>query len=191
MLLRNLTKRYVSVMCQRKQMAKNIEIKAYSNDFSGQEKIARSLSGENPEVIYQKDIFFNVPEGRLKLRVFTQDRAELIYYNRIDQLGPKISQYDITETNDPEGIRKILRNAYGVRNTVIKTRHLYISGRTRIHLDVVDSLGEFIELEVILSDLEEQIEGEKEAQKLMRQLGIKNEQLIKVAYVDLLDLKNV
>ena len=124
----------------------------------------------------------------------TQDRAELIYYNRIDQegpkKGPKISQYEISVTNDPEGLRKILKNAYGIRNTVVKTRHLYMSGRTRIHFYVVDSLGKFIELEVVLSDSEEQIEGEKEAQKLMRQLGIKNEQLIKVAYVDLLDLKN-
>lgn len=120
----------------------------------------------------------------------TQDRAELIYYNRIDQEGPKISQYEISVTNDPEGLRKILKNAYGIRNTVVKTRHLYMSGRTRIHFYVVDSLGKFIELEVVLSDSEEQIEGEKEAQKLMRQLGIKNEQLIKVAYVDLLDLKN-
>ncbi len=176
-------------MCQRKRMAKNIEIKAYSSDFSGQEEIAKSISGGIPEVIFQKDIFFNVPDGRLKLRVFTQERGELIYYNRIDQQGPTISQYDISETNDPEGLKKILKNAYGIRNVVVKTRHLYMIGRTRIHFDVVDSLGEFIELEVVLSDSEEQIEGEKEAQKFMKKLGIKNEQLIKVAYVDLLDMK--
>ncbi len=172
-------------------MPQNIEIKAYSIDFAGQEEIAKSLSGGVPEVIFQEDIFFNVPEGRLKLRVFTQDRAELIYYNRNDQQGPKISQYVISKTNDPEGLRKILKNAYGIRNTVVKTRHLYMCGRTRIHFDKVHSLGEFIELEVVLSDLKQQIEGEKEAQTLMRQLGIKNEQLIKVAYIDLLDSKNV
>lgn len=56
---------------------------------------------------------------------------------------------------------------------------------------MVDSLGEFIELEVVLSDSEKLSEAKKEAQMLMRQLGIKNEQLIGVAYVDLLDLKNV
>ena len=113
-------------MCQGKRMATNIEIKAYSIDFSEQEKIAKSLSGGLPEVIFQKDIFFNVPEGRLKLRVFTQDRAELIYYNRIDQQGPKISQYEISETNDPDGLSNIFKNAYGIRNTVVKTRYLYM-----------------------------------------------------------------
>lgn len=168
-------------------MAQNVEIKAHTIDFVAQCKIARSLSGEEPEVINQKDIFFNVPKGRLKLRVFTQDRAELIYYLRSDQHGPKISQYEISKTNDPEGLKNILKSAYGIRNTVVKTRHLYMSGRTRIHLDKVDSLGEFIELEVVLSDSDQLTDGEKEAQKLMKQLGIKDNQLIEVAYVDLLD----
>ena len=92
-------------------MAQNVEIKAYATDFVVQCKIARSLSDGEPEVIYQKDIFFNVPEGRLKLRVFTQDRAELIYYPRSDQYGPKISQYEISKTNDPEGLKNILKSA--------------------------------------------------------------------------------
>jgi len=168
-------------------MAQNVEIKAHATDFVAQCKIARSLSGEEPEVIDQKDIFFNVPEGRLKLRVFTQDRAELIYYLRSDQQGPKISQYEITKTDDPEGLKNILKSAYGIRNTVVKTRHLYMSGRTRIHFDKVDLLGEYIELEVVLSDSDRLTDGEKEAQKLMEQLGIKDNQLIEVAYVDLLD----
>ena len=172
-------------------MAQNVEIKAHATDFVGQGKIARSLSGGEPEIINQEDIFFNVPEGRLKLRVFTQDRAELIYYLRSDQQGPKISQYEISETNDPEGLKNILESAYGIRNTVVKTRHLYMSGRTRIHFDEVDSLGEFIELEVVLSDSDRLTDGEKEARKLMDQLGIKDRQLIEAAYVDLLDSKCV
>lgn len=154
-------------------MAQNVEIKAHTIDFVAQCEIARSLSGEEPEVINQKDIFFNVPKGRLKLRVFTQDRAELIYYIRSDQHGPKISQYEISKTNDPEGLKDLLKSAYGIRNTVVKTRLLYMSGRIRIHMDKVESLGEFIELEVVLSDSDQLTDGEKEAQKLMEQLGIK------------------
>lgn len=172
-------------------MAQNIEIKAHAIDFVGQGKIARSLSGGEPEIINHEDIFFNVPEGRLKLRVFTQDRAELIYYLRSDQKGPKISQYEISETNDPEGLKNILKSAYGIRNTVVKTRHLYMNGSTRIHFDEVNSLGKFIELEVVLSDSDRLTDGEKEAQKLMDQLGIEDNQLIEVAYVDLLDSKCV
>ncbi len=168
-------------------MGQNLEIKARSVDFRKQSEIAKLLSGGEPEVIHQKDIFFNVSTGRLKLRVFSPDSAELIFYNRPDQQGPKISQYKISKTIDPEGIKNILKSAYGIRNTLIKTRHLYLIGRTRIHFDKVESLGEFIELEVVLSDSEQLADGEKELQKLMDQLGIKPDHLIDLAYIDLLD----
>lgn len=171
-------------------MAQNVEIKAYSADFVGQSDIARSLSDGEPTIIHQEDIFFNVPKGRLKLRVFSPDRAELIFYRRPNQQGPKISEYEISETKDPEGLKNILQSAYGIRNTVVKTRHLYMSGRTRIHLDKVDSLGEFVELEVVLSDTECIGDGEREAQTLMNKLSISQDQLIEVAYIDLLDMQN-
>jgi hypothetical protein len=77
------------------------------------------MCGAIPEVVNQKDVFFNVPKGRLKLRVLTQERGVLIYYNRSDQQGPKVSQYELSETNDPEGLTKLLTSAYRIRNTVI------------------------------------------------------------------------
>jgi len=168
-------------------MAQNVEIKARSVDFAGQMAIARSLSGAEPEVIHQEDVFFNVSAGRLKLRIFSPESGELIFYQRPDQAGPKISQYEISETQDPEGLKRILQKAFGIRSTVIKTRHLYRQGRTRVHLDRVESLGEFIELEVVLSDSDVLAHGEDEAQELMNQLGIKAEHLIDMAYVDLLE----
>ncbi len=172
-------------------MAQNVEIKAYATDFISQSNIANSISGGEPTIINQEDIFFNVPEGRLKLRVFSPDRAELIFYRRSDLQGPKISEYEISETKDPEGLRNILKSAYGIRNIVVKTRHLYMSGRTRIHFDKVDSLGEFIELEVVLSGSKKIADGEREAETLMNKLSIAQEQLIDVAYIDLLDMQNV
>jgi predicted adenylyl cyclase CyaB len=117
--------------------------------------------------------------------------GELIFYHRPDQAGPKISQYEISETKDPEGLKNILQKAFGIRNTVIKTRHLYRQGRTRIHLDRVESLGEFIELEVVLSDSDALADGENEAQELMNKLGIKAEHLIELAYIDLLELQRL
>jgi len=172
-------------------MAQNVEIKARSVDFAGQMEIARCLSGAEPKVIHQEDVFFNVSMGRLKLRVFSPDSGELIFYQRPDRTGPKISQYEISETKDSEGLKRILQKAFGVRNTVIKTRHLYQQGRTRIHLDRVESLGEFIELEVVLSDDDELADGENEAQELMHSLGIKAEHLIELAYVDMLEAKSL
>jgi predicted adenylyl cyclase CyaB len=170
-------------------MAHNVEIKARAVDFAGQGEVARFLSGAEPEVIHQEDIYFYVSTGRLKLRVFSPDSGELIFYQRPDQVGPKISQYEISKTQDPSGLKSILEKAFGIRNTVIKTRHLYQQGRTRIHLDRVEALGEFIELEVVLSDDDELADGENEAQELMLKLGIEAEHLIELAYVDMLEPK--
>ena len=170
-------------------MARNVEIKARAVDFPGQSEIARSISGGEPEVIHQEDIFFNVPQGRLKLRVFSPERAELIFYRRPGRQGPKISEYEISPTKDPEGLKTVLANALGIRNTVVKTRYLYWSGRTRIHLDKVDSLGEFIELEVVLSDSDSPKDGDREARELMEQLGIRVDHLVDVAYIDMLEAR--
>lgn len=172
-------------------MARNVEIKALAVDFARQSEIARSLSGAEPEIIHQEDIFFNVPSGRLKLRVFSQNSGELIFYHRPDQPGPKLSQYQISPTQDPEGLKKTLKDALGIRNTVVKTRHLYLAEGTRIHLDQVESLGEFIELEVLLSDADDLPAGERRANELMKKLGIEPDHLVDQAYVDLLDARAV
>jgi predicted adenylyl cyclase CyaB len=168
-------------------MAQNVEIKALAVDFLKQSEIAKSLSGGEPEIIQQEDIFFNISAGRLKLRVFSPDRCELIFYQRPNQKGPKLCQYEISKSDDPNGMKSILKKAFGIRNIVVKTRYLYMSGRTRIHFDKVDSLGEFIELEVVLSDSERSVDGEKEAQILMNQLGVETNHLIEAAYIDLLE----
>jgi predicted adenylyl cyclase CyaB len=168
-------------------MPKNVEIKAIAFDYERQIEIAKSISEFEPEKVFQKDIFFNVAQGRLKLRVLSPDQAELIYYSRSNKTGPKLSEYEITETSDPNGLEKILKHSYGVRNTVEKTRLLFMSGRTRIHFDSVERLGRFIELEVVLEDGEKFVSGEKEAESLMEQLEIGKSHLVDVAYVDLLD----
>ena len=74
--------------------------------------------------------------------VYTDTAAgELIFYQRADQGGPKTSTYSIVPTDRPGELRDALANAYGIRNTVRKTRHLYLAGRTRIHIDEVAALG--------------------------------------------------
>ena len=167
-------------------MAKNIEIKAYAADFRAQEKIAAALSDSELEVIKQTDAFFNVETGRLKLREFSDSPSQLIFYIRQDQTGPKLSEYYISENSAPKELKIVLEKAYGLLAVVSKTRHLYLAGRTRIHFDRVDQLGEFIELEVVLGDSDSLVEGELEAQRLMEQLGILPDHLIDKAYVDLL-----
>ena len=171
-------------------MSRNIEIKAHARNFEAQKEAARELSTCEPEIIVQEDIFFKVNHGRLKLRVLSSDCAELIFYTRADQQGPKLSNYEISITNDPKGMKSILESAYGIRATVTKSRLLFMKGRTRIYFDDVESLGKFIELEVVLSEDDDLSEGQNEAAELMESLGIENAHLIECAYVDLLDRAN-
>ncbi len=167
-------------------MARNIEIKARVADRSRLEALVRRLSDRGPEVIHQDDTFFHCAEGRLKLRDFGNAQAELIFYRRADKAGPKTSFYRITPSSDPEGLRATLSLAYGELGRVIKERTLYLTGRTRIHLDQVQGLGDFMELEVVLADSEDEEQGLIEAQNLMHELEIVESDLIEAAYLDLL-----
>ncbi len=168
-------------------MAKNIEIKAHAVNFDQQQQTANLLSDTRAQILVQKDTFFNVGEGRLKLREFPDGPAQLIFYRRSNTAGPKLSDYHITESDDPEGLKTVLEKAYGIRQVVKKQRILYLVGRTRLHFDTVDSLGQFIELEVVLSQQDSIEGGQHEAQDLMSKLSIEPNHLVDVAYVDLLD----
>jgi predicted adenylyl cyclase CyaB len=164
----------------------NIEIKARIRNFEEIKSCAEKLSDTPVQIILQQDTFFNTPQGRLKLRVLT-DYAELIYYTRPDREGPKRSDYHITRTNEPENLRRVLELAYGIRGEVKKMRYLYLVGQTRIHLDDVEGLGQFMELEVVLRDDLSDAEAQKLAENLMSALGVERADLIDGAYMDLLE----
>jgi len=167
-------------------MARNVEIKARVDNLQEMIALTRKVSGESGEVIKQVDVFFNCENGRLKLRIFTSGMGDLIYYQRPDQSGPKTSTYSISKTTEPEKLQSVLEQSLGVRAIVRKTRHLYMVGRTRIHLDSVEDLGDFIELEVVLGHSEKVSDGKREAENLMTILNIDRTSLIDSAYIDLL-----
>lgn len=171
-------------------MPANIEIKARVRDFAGIKSRAEQLSGMPAEVIPQEDTFFNVSQGRLKLRILAADRGQLIYYTRPDQEGPKRSDYHIAYTTDPENLKRVLELAYGIRGVVKKKRYLYLVGQTRVHLDDVEGLGQFMELEVVLREGQGDAEGQAIAEGLMAGLGVERSDLLEGAYMDLLE-KNV
>lgn len=168
-------------------MAQNIEIKAHANNFEHQLAIAESISDKPRVTLIQEDTFFVTPSGRLKLREFPDAPAQLIYYNRINTEGPKLSEYFISPTEDGQGLKSVLEKSYGIRQVVKKIRMLLMSGRTRMHFDIVEGLGHFIELEVVLNDADSLEAGQAEAHTLMTELHINNDDLIDVAYADLLD----
>ena len=170
-------------------MARNIEIKARLADIDATLALARPLADGEPQLIAQDDTFFNAAQGRLKLRAFADGRGELIYYERPDQAGPKTSFYVLSPTASPDTLREALTLAHGQIGRVRKLRTLLLAGRTRIHLDRIEGLGDFMELEVVLADDETLENGVAEAHALMARLGIAADQLIDVAYLDLLRAK--
>jgi len=167
-------------------MPVNVEIKASVRDSARMKVLAEALTGAPAQVIEQEDIFFAVARGRLKLRIFSSDSGELIYYERDDQAGPKQCRYSIFRTSDPESLRAVLSLSLRVRGIVRKRRILYMAGQTRIHLDEVEGLGSFAELEVVMRTDQSRAEGIRIARELMAQLEIGDSDLIEQAYIDLL-----
>ncbi|MCE5228227.1 class IV adenylate cyclase [bacterium] len=167
-------------------MARNIEVKARIESVEAIAPRAAAAADRGPIEIGQDDTFFRCDAGRMKLRTFSETSGELIFYKRLDQAGPKESFYLISKTVEPDTLREALTLAYGQIGRVRKRRTLYLAGRTRIHLDRVEGLGDFMELEVVLAENEPPQDGIEEAHRLMAQLGVAESQLIEGAYIDLL-----
>lgn len=167
-------------------MPRNVEIKARIESVDALIRLATPLASEGPFELLQDDTFFACGNGRLKLRAFSDQQGELIFYRRSDQAGPKESFYVRSPTASPDSLREALSHAHGQTGRVRKQRTLFLIGRTRVHLDRVEGLGDFLELEVVLRDDEPAASGVQEAHQLMARLEVQPSQLIEGAYVDLL-----
>ena len=168
-------------------MPANVEIKARIPSVESLLPLAQALSDDKHlQRIHQDDTFFAVPHGRLKLRVFGDGSGELIHYHRPDAAGPKLSDYVLVPVAEPDSLRDALARACGLVGRVRKHRILVLVGPTRIHLDQVEGLGDFLELEVTLQDGQTEAEGTAIAHDLMARLGVQPHQLLEGAYLDLL-----
>ncbi|HMB69989.1 MAG TPA: class IV adenylate cyclase [bacterium] len=168
-------------------MPRNVEIKARVEDAADTRRRAAALADGIAEVLVQEDVFLEAPRGRWKLRTFDDGTGELIAYRRPDRDEPAVSEYRIDPVPDSARMRAVLELACGVRAVVRKRRELFRAGRTRIHLDRVDALGDFLELEVVLRADESEADGTAEARFLMERLGVEPAALVAAAYVDLLE----
>jgi predicted adenylyl cyclase CyaB len=167
---------------------RNVEIKAKVADLGAIECRARALADTGPVALEQEDTFFGCGRGRLKLRQFGgTEEAELIYYERPASTGPKESKYLIHRTAKPAQLSAVLAASLGIRGVVRKRRTLYLIGPTRVHLDRVEGLGDYVELEVVRQPGETTSRGVAIANDLMDELGIPRDALIEKAYIDLLE----
>ncbi|UCF10361.1 MAG: class IV adenylate cyclase [Candidatus Bipolaricaulota bacterium] len=165
---------------------RNVEVKARIDDWESTRARVIAVAGQPIEKVRQRDIFFHTSRGRLKLRQLGPDRGQLIYYERPDATSATTSHYVIYETVAPAALREALRAALAERAVVSKERTLFLVGNTRIHLDRVEELGDFLELEVVLDPTDDEAGGRRTAADLLKRLGIRDDRLLDCAYVDLL-----
>ena len=134
----------------------------------------------------QGDTYFRVPRGRLKLRrIRGSPHSTLIYYDRPDRTESRYSEYHLAPVDDAEEVETLLGTALGTLVKVGKTRHLFSYGATRIHLDQVENLGCFVELETVIQyQTEEEARAEHELVK--QTLGLDEREIVAVSYGDLL-----
>lgn len=167
-------------------MARNIETKAGIASVSSLVPIVTKLVPELPVALVQDDTFFRCDNGRLKLRAFSETSDEPIYYRRADCAGPKESFYVRSPTHVAQSLRESLTRAHAVIGQIRETRKIYLAGRTSIHLDEVENLGDFLDLEVVLADGDFAQSGIREAQELMTLLGIRSDQLVEETYLGIM-----
>ncbi|MCF8369670.1 MAG: class IV adenylate cyclase [Bacteroidales bacterium] len=168
----------------------NVEIKARCTDAH---KIATILHEHNAVfkgVDHQVDTYFYVPDGRLKLREGNIENA-LIHYNRNNDAGPKTSEVSLYKSNPGSTLKELLVKSLGVLVVVDKKRKIYFIENVKFHLDEVEGLGGFVEIEAI--DAEGVLGKEKleeQCNAYIRMLGIKEHDLVKLSYSDMLLDKN-
>ena len=178
--------------------AKNIELKARLHQLSAAREIAQRLATANYGVERQTDTYFHCPAGRMKLReiehfVVGQDEstaptrrvAQLIWYERADQIDSKESTYQITEINDPARIKQ-LKAEMSIRGVVAKRREIFLYENVRIHLDEVEGLGTFLEFEAVLGDGIDAAAGQSQVATLQKAFGISANDLLANSYSDML-----
>jgi adenylate cyclase class 2 len=167
---------------------KLVELKAKVEDLDVVRGKLTSLGAQYIGTFRQIDVYFDVPEGRLKLREVEDDStAELIYYQRENIAKPKRSDVFILKVQEPAFLKTVLGKLLKIRATVEKVREVYRYQGTQIHLDRVKKLGTFLEFERETSAGAQAIRRNRQVLgKLMEKLGISSESLERLSYSDLI-----
>ena len=165
-------------------MARNLEIKVRVPSLRTPLAVCRRLHAKRAGTLAQKDTYFNVRDGRLKLREIRGKVSELIYYRRTNRKGKRYSDYVVIPLKGSEGVKSLCRLLFGTRAIVRKDRILFLYKNARIHLDTVARLGSFVEFEVLV------LHGNEQAERLMDFLvlafGVVREASVASSYVDLM-----
>ena len=163
-----------------------VEVKARCEDFTPIQKILDDRDARFVGEDHQIDTYFRVSSGRLKLREGDIERA-LIYYDRSDERGPKLSNVLLYDPEPVSTLKEILVHANGVLVVVDKYRKIYFIDNVKIHLDRIQSLGTFVEIEAI--GMDESVGRDhlqRQCEHYMNLFKIPKEALVSVSYSDML-----
>lgn len=162
----------------------NVEIKARCSD---QDRVRAYLKEHNAAfkgIDHQVDTYFKVPNGRLKLREGNIENY-LIYYTRTNQAGPKQSDITLYEVAPGASLKDILTLSLGILAVVDKQREIYFINNVKFHVDTVQGLGTFMEIEAIDSDGSHTKEMlHEQCNRYMRELNIHDVDLLSDSYSD-------
>jgi predicted adenylyl cyclase CyaB len=164
-----------------------VELKARTKDHEKLRKKLSELGSKHVGTFHQIDVYFEVPEGRLKLReVEGSNNAELIYYERENIAGPKQDEAFLLKVQDADDLKVILKRILKQRVVIEKEREIYSHEATQIHLDTVKTLGKFIEFERQTTDQIKMVQkDQKVLEELMKKLEIPETNLETHSYSDL------
>lgn len=164
----------------------NVEIKAKCSDASFIRNYLLANNAEYKGMDEQTDTYFNVPFGRLKLREGNIEN-NLIFYERANQQGPKNSHFHLVKVEDATGLKDVLTKSIGIKAIVKKRREIYYIKNVKFHVDEVEGLGSFVEIEAgnVLADFSQE-QLKQQCDFYMKEFGISSEDLVEVSYSDML-----
>ncbi|MBK8142956.1 MAG: class IV adenylate cyclase [Chitinophagaceae bacterium] len=164
----------------------NVEIKAKCRNSNRVREYLHNNGAEYRGTDEQTDTYFNVPNGRLKLREGNIEN-NLIFYDRGNQAGPKDSHFHLVKVEDANGLKEVLTKSNKIKIIVRKRREIYYIANVKFHIDEVPELGSFIEIEAgnLLADLSA-VQLREQCNFYLHELGIKKEDLVEVSYSDML-----
>lgn len=165
----------------------NIEIKAKCFHPQKVEAFLLSNGARFAGLDHQKDTYFNVPSGRLKLRQGNIENS-LIFYHRPNQQGPKQSDFSLSKVTDGTATEQLLAQALGIKVIVEKNRKIFFIDNVKFHLDEVPGLGSFVEIEAgNLADPSKTTEDLKvQCDYYMKAFEVADTDLIHHSYSDML-----
>jgi homotetrameric cytidine deaminase len=166
--------------------SRNIELKARDPRPERTLELARALGAEDRGEIAQRDTYFARARGRLKLREQSPGDTELVQYRRADAPEARESDYRRVPVADAGALREALDAALGTLVVVEKRRRLLMLEGVRIHMDAVEGLGDFVELEAVAAAGSDLTEERGKVERLRGGLEIAEEALVAQSYSDLL-----